>query len=301
MSRAFNFNHLYYFHVVASEGSLARAAARLHVTEPTISAQVRQLEQFVGHRLFIRTARGLRLTPKGEYTAEHTSLMFRAGQRLMQGLQPGATQTVSLSIGVSSSVANTLAARVFVPLFADGILVQVRHGDHDYLLRDLLSRDIDILLGDRELVGRASRGLVTAEITRPRFVAVAPKQMARKVKRFPADLGAIPLVLYPPRSRYRWELERYFSDHGVEPRILGETEDIGIMLSCVQSRTCGAILPRQQVEPLLGKNIVELGDVNIESAVFAYTQRVDVSDLVQRAITTLVKQHTPSRSRAHKG
>ena len=39
-----NFNHLYYFHVVATEGSLAKAAQRLRVTQPTISAQIRSLE-----------------------------------------------------------------------------------------------------------------------------------------------------------------------------------------------------------------------------------------------------------------
>ena len=64
-----NFNHLYYFHVVATEGSLAKAARRLRVTQPTISAQIRNLEQFVGHRLFDRSGRGMRLTSKGEYVA----------------------------------------------------------------------------------------------------------------------------------------------------------------------------------------------------------------------------------------
>ena len=298
-ARAFNFNHLYYFHVVASEGSLARAAVRLRLTEPTISTQIRQLELVLGHRLFNRTSRGLRLTAKGEYAAEHTSLMFRASQRMLQGLRPDQAQSLSLSIGVASSVSHTLAARTFVPLFAEGVLVQIRHGDHDYLLRDLLSREIDILLGDRVPAGRAGRSLIAEEIARPAFSVVAPRALARKVKKLPQDLARIPLVLYPPRSRYRWDIERYFADHAIEPRVMGETEDVGIMLSCVQAGTCGAIVPRAQALPFVGRaGLVELGPMNIESVVYASIHRVDGNELVTRAIETLKVAAVQKRSRA---
>lgn len=294
-----NFNHLYYFHAVASEGSLAKAAQRLRITEPTISAQIRQLEGFIGHRLFHRSAQGMRLTAKGEYVFEHTSLMFRASQRMLQGLKPkAAPEPRSLAIGVAASVANTLAARTFVPLLSDGVLVQIRHGDEDFLLRDLLSRDIDILLGDHAPVGSRERRLVAEEIARPALVVVAPRSLATRVKTFPRDLGKIPFILYPPRCRYRWEIERTFDEHGIEARILGETEDLGIMLACVQAGVGAAIIPQIQVESVLGnKRVVVLGTLSIEAPVFACYQRTDTSDLVKRAIETL-RGGSPASARA---
>jgi len=284
-----NFNHLYYFHVVASEGSLAKAAQKLRVTQPTISTQIRQLEEFVGHRLFERSGRGMRLTSKGEYVVEHTSLMFRASQRMVQGLQPNSSpEPKTLAIGVASSVANTLVARTFVPVLSDGVMLQIKHGDQDYLMRELLGRDIDILLGDRAPVGIRERRLAVEEIARPSFAVIAPRAMARRVKSFPNDLSRIPLILYPPSSRYRWEIERYLTDHGVEPKILAETEDVGIMLACVQAGTCAAILPGSHLETIRGRNRPSvIGSVSIDAPVFAYHQKADAGELIKRAIETL--------------
>ena len=284
-----NFNHLYYFHVVATEGSLAKAAQRLRVTQPTISAQIRNLEQVVGHRLFDRSGRGMRLTPKGEYVVEHTSLMFRASQRMIQGLRPNAApEPKSLVIGVASSVASTLAARTFVPLLSDGVLLQIRHGEQDYLMRELLGRDIDILIGDRAPVGGRERRLAIEEISRPSFVAIAPRSLARQVKRFPQDLSRIPLILFPPSSRYRWEIERHLTDHGVEPQVAAETEDVGVMLAFVEAGACGAILPGVRLEPRRGRpRSVVLGSLAVDAPVFAYHQKTDVGDLIKRAVEVL--------------
>jgi LysR family transcriptional activator of nhaA len=284
-----NFNHLYYFHVVASEGTLAKAAQRLRVTQPTISAQIRLLEDFVGHRLFERSGRGMRLTPKGEYVAEHTSLMFRASQRMIQGLQPkAAPEPRSLAIGVAASVANTLTARSFVPLLSDDVVLQIKHGDQEFLFRELLSRDIDILLGDKVTVGGRERRLAVEEVSRPSFVAVALPALAQKVRSFPTDLGRIPLILYPPSSRHRWEIERYLGDHAVDPKVVGETEDVGIMLACVQAGACAAILPGMHLETLPGRRRpVVLGSLAIEAPVFAYHQKTDAGELIKRAIEAL--------------
>lgn len=293
-----NFNHLYYFHVVASEGSLAKAAQRLRVTQPTISAQIRHLEQFVGHRLFERSGRGMRLTAKGEYVVEHTSLMFRASQRMIQGLQPNAApEPKSLVIGVASSVASTLAARTFVPLLSDGVVVQVRHGEQDYLMRELLGRDIDIVLGDRAPVGGHERRLAIEEISRPPFVAIAPRALARQVATFPHDLARLPLILYPPSSRYRWEIERYLTDHGVEPKVTAETEDVGIMLACVEAGACGAILPGVRLDAVRGRRSpAVLGSLAIDAPILAYHQKADVADLIKHAIEVL-KSEQIARSR----
>ena len=284
-----NFNHLYYFHVVASEGSLAKAAQRLRVTQPTISAQIHQLEAFIGHRLFERSGRGMRLTSKGEYVVEHTALMFRASQRMIQGLLPNsAPEPRSLSIGVASTVANALATRTFVPLLSDGVTLQIKHGDQEYLMRELLSRDIDIVLADRLSMGSRERRLMVEEIARPSFAVIAPKALAREVKTFPNDLARVPLMLYPPTSRYRWEIERYLNAHGVEPRVVAETEDVGIMLACVQAGGCAAVLPGIHLSAIRGRNRpVVLGSPSIEAPVFAYHQKADGSELIKRTIDAL--------------
>ena len=62
-----NYHHLRYFWVVAREGGLTKAASKLHVSQPTISAQIQALEGVLGEKLFRRSGRNLRLTDVGQH------------------------------------------------------------------------------------------------------------------------------------------------------------------------------------------------------------------------------------------
>jgi len=103
-----NYNHLHYFHVVASEGTIAAAVE-----------QIRALEKMLRVSLFERTSGGLKLTEAGRYAFEHTSVMFRAGERLIESL----SQTLSdvprtLRVGVSAAVARSVTIDFLMPLLA---------------------------------------------------------------------------------------------------------------------------------------------------------------------------------------
>ena len=63
--RQLNFRHLHYFWVVAKEAHLTRAAEQLHVSQSAVTSQICHLEEALGHELFIREGRSLRLTEVG--------------------------------------------------------------------------------------------------------------------------------------------------------------------------------------------------------------------------------------------
>jgi LysR family transcriptional activator of nhaA len=80
---ALNYHHLLYFWAIAKEGSLRRASEVLHVSQPSISAQLKQLEESLGAPLFTRTTRRLILTDTGQTVLEYAEEIFSLGRELL--------------------------------------------------------------------------------------------------------------------------------------------------------------------------------------------------------------------------
>ncbi|MFI9405185.1 LysR family transcriptional regulator [Nocardia sp. NPDC052316] len=83
------------FHAVAQEGNITRAAARLHLTQQTLSAQIKQLERALGAVLLVRDSRGVRLTAAGEIFAEGAGAMVSGLAELSERVNRAAGQSIS--------------------------------------------------------------------------------------------------------------------------------------------------------------------------------------------------------------
>jgi LysR family transcriptional regulator, transcriptional activator of nhaA len=100
-----NYHHLLYFWAVAKEGSLRRAAEKLHISQPTISAQIRQLEESLGEVLFSRSARSLTLTEPGQVVFGYAEDIFELGRELVTTLgQEPSERPLRLQVGIFSLI-----------------------------------------------------------------------------------------------------------------------------------------------------------------------------------------------------
>src|SRR6185295_15861038 len=86
-----NYHHLLYFWAVAKHGSIARAAVELRLAQTTISGQIRQLENVLGEKLFVRKGRNLVLTEVGRVVFRYAEEIFSLGRELMQTVRSGST------------------------------------------------------------------------------------------------------------------------------------------------------------------------------------------------------------------
>ncbi|MFZ5890706.1 MAG: LysR family transcriptional regulator [Myxococcota bacterium] len=234
-----NFNHLYYFHITAVEGSVKAAADRLGVTQPTVSEQIRMLERSLGLPLFERTPSGLRLTQRGREAFEHTTAMFLAGERLADALGQGQSAPIALQVGVSSAVSRTIAADFLMPVLSmEECRPCIRTGDFNDLLRELRSHEIDLLVGDTEPIEAARPGIELTPIHRPVLVAIVhPDVEAHE------DWQNLSLLEYRTSSAYHWEVDNFLKERGLSPKSVGEVDDCFLMLEAVTRGGFVAFVP----------------------------------------------------------
>jgi LysR family transcriptional activator of nhaA len=133
----FNYHHLFYFWKVAKLGSIARAAAELDVTQPTISEQIRLLEKSVGRKLFDRVGRSLILTAAGKTVFSYAEKIFALGSELTQALDSSAARSTALRVGVERGISSRLVASL-LPIAA----VDIMHSD----VETLFNQELDLII-----------------------------------------------------------------------------------------------------------------------------------------------------------
>jgi LysR family transcriptional activator of nhaA len=228
-----NYHHLLYFWMVAKEGSIARACEKLHLAQPTISGQLRLLEDTLGEKLFARAGRGLKLTEVGQVVYRYADEIFGLGRELqdvLKGRLHG--RPVRLAVGISDMVPKLIAYRILQPALAMAEPVRlVCHEDsQERLLTELAEHRLDLVLSDSPVTSampiKAFNHLLGSSGSS--FFA-APALARYYQKRFPASLEGAPLLVPTEGSALRRSLDQWFDSEKLRPRIAGEFKDRALM------------------------------------------------------------------------
>jgi LysR family transcriptional activator of nhaA len=282
-----NYNHLYYFHVAATEGSLAAASAKLGVKQSTVSEQLRTLERSLDRSLFERAGSRMRLTAAGHAAYEHTIAMFRAGDRLRQALGHGAADAPRfLRVGISGAVARATSADFLLPLFAlDDCLPTISTGEMLDLLRSLRSNELDLVLCEAEPPDASVQGLERAVIAHIPLLAIAPVELDPG-----PDWRNAGLVQYRASSTFRLEVEAFLEQRGLRPRIVGEADDPFLLVEAAARGGYIVVVPRSVARDALASGRVRvLAQVDTAQAgVHAVYQSGIAAELARRAIEELI-------------
>jgi LysR family transcriptional regulator, transcriptional activator of nhaA len=228
-----NYHHLRYFWTVAKEGSLKKAAETLHVSLPSISAQLGELEQALDEKLFRRSGRTKVLTDAGQVAFRYADEIFSLGHELVNAVKQRSTsQPLRLYVGVADSFPKLVTHELLKPVFAMPRPVHVicREGKLDDLLGQLGAHRLDIVLADEP--GSSSTAVRTfnhplGEVPTA-FCAAA--RFARRLKSgFPKSLHDAPALLPSENTSLRRALETWFRKVQIRPRVVAEFEDLALM------------------------------------------------------------------------
>jgi LysR family transcriptional activator of nhaA len=246
-----NYHHLLYFWTVAREGSIVRACAKLHLTQPTISGQLRALEKALGTRLFDRVGRGLVLTDTGRVVYRYADEIFSLGRDLQDSLNgrlPG--RGLRLLVGVADTLPKEIAYQLLEPVLhlSEPVQVICDHGKPEYLLTQLAMNALDVVLADAPVSPTMKVRAFNHLLGESGLSFMGAPGLASAYRRgFPHSLSGAPFLLPAENTVLRRSLEQWFDAQGIRPFVRGEFAEPGLLKVFGQKGT-GIFAVRTAVE-----------------------------------------------------
>ncbi len=238
-------NQLRTFHLAATEHSFSKAAEILHLTQPAVTQQIKNLEAEMGEALFERLGRSLVLTPAGEALLTFAQPMLNLADQALETVRQYTNERGRLTIGAGST--NTIyrlpnLLQDYHRIYPQ-VELRIRNGDSELITRLVYENAIDL-------------GLITTSNNLPAIIRtiplykdgiwlVAPPNYPSVIT--PTELAAESLILYRAGSGFRRYLEDQFRSYQFTPRVAMELESIEAIIRLVRSGLGLAFLPEVAV------------------------------------------------------
>lgn len=228
-----NYHHLLYFWTVVREGSVSKAAERMRLSQPTVSAQIRLLEETLGQRLLQRQGRTVVPTDVGRLVFRYADEIFGVGRELMETLRgrpPG--RPLQLTVGVANAVPKLIVYRLLRPASQgpEPIHLVCREDNADRLVAELATHALDVVISDAPAPPNVRVKAFSHLLGESDTAFFAPAALAARLRRrFPASLSDTAVVLPTSNTALRRSIDQWFEKEGVRPRIAGEFEDAALM------------------------------------------------------------------------
>lgn len=227
-----NYHHLLYFWTVARTGTIAAASKELLLSQPTISTQLKTLEDSLAQKLFQRQGRRLVLTDVGRTTYRYADDIFRLGRELQETLARGpAGQQVKLTVGIVDVIPKMVAERLLVPAYeaVPDLQLECLELPLPQLLSRLALHEFDVVFADQPAPNDVKVRAYSHKLGESGTSFFAVKGLSAAGKRFPQSLEGVPVLLPSEGAAIRNELDAWFRRKGVRPKVVGEFDDSALI------------------------------------------------------------------------
>lgn len=227
-----NYHHLYYFWVVNKEGSISSASKLLRIAQPTISAQIKSLENMLAVSLFERKGRKLELTEMGKVVLGYAEEIFSLGKELLEVVEGKSQGKIkALKIGVVDSMPKNIVAKLIAPSLASKEKTNVIcYEDHaDKLFLELATKELDAVISDFPLPSSVKIKAFNHHLGRSGISFIGSERFTKSKIKFPRILENEPLLLPTIESSVRRELNNWFQKRNITPNIIAEFQDSALM------------------------------------------------------------------------
>jgi LysR family cyn operon transcriptional activator len=254
--------HLRYFDAVAETLNFTRAAERLHVTQSTLSHQIKQLEDELGSPLFDRAARKVRLTEAGEMLRSHMTPALEQIDRGLQALrQPPDTITGRIRLGTTPSFNTRMVPQCVATLLNQYPTIQVTVEElaAGAITRRLASGQLDLAVSYKPNEGSDLwfEPLYNEEL---RLVVARDHPLAKRRRVRMVELHGLRMVLLPTQFQTRKLLDDCFEQAGAKPLVVAQMNSVAPMIELIRQTDLAGIITETAVSQSADVRVIPLED-----------------------------------------
>ena len=228
-----NYHHLLYFWMVAREGTILRAAEKLHIGQPAISTQLRSLEESLGQKLFQKSGRTLQLTETGKTVFRYADEIFSLGREMIDTLKGHPVgKPVRFVVGIVNVMPKLMARRLLEPALrlSDDLRLVCVEDTLEQLLSELILHNVDIVLSDAPVTAAFKVRAYNHALGDSAVGLFATKVLARRCRKgFPESLNGAPILLPSRSSALRRSIDSWLESKDLHPLIRAEFDDTALL------------------------------------------------------------------------
>ncbi len=304
-SMSFNYNHLYYFYVAAKVGGITAAAEELHVSQPSLSSQLKVLEEFLGLKLFEKVGRRNKLTDSGSLIYEYCRKMFEVSAKMKSSIsKSNPTNNKKIKIGVSSELEKEFITEVLshylgqLPI-KERPQINIFSGTANQLIDHLHFGEIDLLVSSETIIDQEYYELQEVQVP---IVLCCSK----KTNRFEIDMDEVSLssetivseilktknmhwVLPSGPMALRSQIDKFFDERKIDKNIVFESDSLPAIVRSVQNDLGLSFLPLFNVtSQASGQSLLRIG-AKKDSWIFRISLGCHVKNKYDRLIVDVAK------------
>jgi LysR family transcriptional regulator, transcriptional activator of nhaA len=226
---------------VVKSGSITAACKELRLAPPTISAQLRTLEDQLGEKLLARKGRTLEPTDVGRMVYRYAEEIFGLGRELMDAVKQRPTgRPVRLVVGIDDVVPKEIAHALIEPALRlrEPVRLLCREGSLEPLLAKLSIHELDVVLSDAPVTPSLKIRAYNHPLGECGVTWMGAPALAKAHRHgFPQSLDGAPVLLPTDDTAIRRGLDQWFDKRGLRPVVVAEFEDFALLRAFGQRGT----------------------------------------------------------------
>jgi len=225
-----NFHHLLYFKTIAVEGNMGKAAKKLLLGQPTLSTQMKQFEDVLGHELFDRSKRRLEVSEAGRLVLQYATEIFKLSDEMLDALSDQhLTTKVHVQLGATDTVPKHLTLKVYHQAQKSrDCVVSIVEGHGDELLRELRAHRLDLVVSNYPPPVGEAAGFYAKSVKKMNVVICGAPRFTGLKSHFPESLEGQPFVMPSSKGKLRNDVEHYLKLRDIRVNVVAEIQDTAL-------------------------------------------------------------------------